>query len=244
MKQTGVAIEKDTGTLTHSGLLKSLLSRALPGTLYTAWISARQYHRKKRKETSILQNNQRVLEQILSGKQPIKLELGAQKKREMEGWTTIDLNGKCDLCLDLSRPIPLPDSSVAVIYSSHVLEHLSYPKPLKALLDECYRILVPNGLFSAAVPDARIYLNAYAQPDNFPYKDYCVYDTGLSFRSKIDYVNYIAYMGGHHRFMFDEENLLIILAEASFREVRLRDFDPALDLAARRYETIYAEGKK
>jgi predicted SAM-dependent methyltransferase len=244
MKKTCSAIGWNIDTLINSKLIKNSLSRAFPGALYAALKSARRYQHKKRKETHILQNNQRVLKQLLSGTEPIRLELGAQKKREMAGWTTIDSNGKCDLCLDLSRPIPLPESSVAVIYSSHVLEHFPYPKPLKNLLDECYRILVPNGVFSVAVPNARIYLDAYAQPDGFAYKDYCVYDTGLSFRSKIDYVNYIAYMGGHHHFMFDEGNLLIILSEAGFREVRLRDFDPALDLAARRYETIYAEGKK
>jgi hypothetical protein len=103
---------------------------------------------------------------------------------------------------------------------------------------------VSNGVFSVAVPNVRIYLDAYARPDGFAYKDYCVYDTGLSFRSKIDCVNYIAYMGGHQYFMFNDDNLLIILSEAGFREVRLRDFYPAMGVAARRYETIYAEGKK
>jgi hypothetical protein len=103
---------------------------------------------------------------------------------------------------------------------------------------------VSNGVFSVAVPNVRIYLDAYARPDGFAYKDYCVYNIDLSFRSKIDYVNYIAYMGRHQYFMFNEDNLLIILSEAGVRKVRLRNFDPAMGVAARRYETIYAEGKK
>ncbi len=71
-----------------------------------------------------------------------------------------------------------------------------------------------------------------------------VEDAGLSFKSKIEYVNYMAYMGGHHKHLFDEENLVMVLSDVGFKEVRIRQFDSGIDLESRRYETIYAEGIK
>lgn len=62
--------------------------------------------------------------------------------------------------------------------------------------------------------------------------------------SRIDYVNYIAYMDGHHKYMFDEQNLIVILENKGFRNVRLRNFDPSLDLKERDFESIYAEAQK
>jgi hypothetical protein len=44
--------------------------------------------------------------------------------------------------------------------------------------------------------------------------------------------------------MFDEENLLYILNSKGFKNVRLRKFDPTLDLNERDFESIYAEGEK
>ena len=44
--------------------------------------------------------------------------------------------------------------------------------------------------------------------------------------------------------MFDEKNLIIILERKGFRNVRLRNLDPGLDLKERDFESIYAEAQK
>jgi hypothetical protein len=44
--------------------------------------------------------------------------------------------------------------------------------------------------------------------------------------------------------MFDEANLLKVLESAGFRNARPREFDPALDMESRDYESIYAEAEK
>jgi len=51
-------------------------------------------------------------------------------------------------------------------------------------------------------------------------------------------------MDGHHRHMFDSKNLIAILEKVSFKNVKLRDFDPSLDKPERDYESIYAEATK
>ena len=48
----------------------------------------------------------------------------------------------------------------------------------------------------------------------------------------------------HHKYLYDEEKLIFILGSKGFRNVRLRNFDPSLDLKERDFESIYAEAQK
>jgi|GEM_PF-180872 len=187
--------------------------------------------------------NHPLIQFILESGKPIKIELGSAQKR-MEGWLTMDLDPNSDLCMDLSKPLPFPDNCVEEIYSSHLLEHFSFPDPMLNLLSECYRVLKPGGVFKIAVPDARIYIESYEKPDQFDPAKYCLYTPAYHYHSKIDFINYIAYMDGHHRYLFDNENLPIIIANIGFENVKLREFEPGLDLETRKHESIYAEARK
>ena len=60
----------------------------------------------------------------------------------------------------------------------------------------------------------------------------------------LDQINYIAYMDGHHKYLFDEENLINTLLTAGFKFAQLRNFDSNLDSKGRDYESIYALAKK
>src|SRR5262249_30283421 len=140
-----------------------------------------------------------------------------------------------------------PDESVQKIYSSHLLEHFCY-RDLITLLADCHRILKPGGSFSACVPDASIYVRAYSDPNILDSETddvwWRAFKPAIVSDLKMDRVNYIAYMDGDHRFMFDSENLLRLLTQAGFTDARSRDFDPALDKIERKYESIYATGTK
>lgn len=188
--------------------------------------------------------NLRVIRRIVASGMPINLELGSWRRAGMEDWITSDINGGGDLQLDLTGPIPFPDNSVEKIYSSHLIEHFSYPSPMLNLLRECRRILKPSGLFSVAVPNARPYLQAYFDDRHFDRRRFCSYDVGLTFESRIDYVNFVAHLGGEHKHLFDEDNLVCVLKEAGFIDVRIREFEPTLDLNERRHESVYAVGRK
>src|SRR5688500_5234468 len=69
-------------------------------------------------------------------------------------WTNIDVapQGPGILKHDLSRNIPLPNESCAVVYHSAVLEHMRRSDALR-FLKECWRILSPGGILRVAVPD-------------------------------------------------------------------------------------------
>ncbi len=204
--------------------------------LFAAW----RRHFWSRRAVAIRRKNQEVAHTLVASGRPIQLELASSTRPGRTDWTFSDIHGNGDLQLDLTEALPFPDDSVERIYSSHLLEHFSYPHPMLDLLGECHRVLRKGGEFSIAVPNARIFLEAYALRKELPANTYFGCEVGLTFETKIDYVNFIAYLGDEHKHMFDEENMVAILARAGFREARIRPFDAQLDLESRRHESLYA----
>lgn len=212
-------------------------------TAYVRSIYRRVIHQKlegRRRQQAL-----RRITQLLETSQPVKLDIGAGQTLRPVGWITVDTNDCCDLYWDLTNGIPFPDHSVSEIYSSHVFEHLS-PASLVSMLRDCYRSLVPGGSISVCVPDARLFIDAYSQKRLFVDRtnDRCWKQGWFETGSLIDQINYIAYMGGEHRLMFDDDNLPAFLRLAGFERVSLRDFQEGLDLPQRHYESIYAIGYK
>jgi predicted SAM-dependent methyltransferase len=88
--------------------------------------------------------------------------------RYRSGWTNIDQWGSDPAIVrhDLTRGIPLPDESAAVIYHSHVIEHFDRQGAQK-LLRECFRVLRKGGVIRVAAPDlermVRLYLKALGE---------------------------------------------------------------------------------
>jgi len=175
--------------------------------------------------------------------QPVSLELGAGNKKGTGGWTTLDLVPGCDIYCDLAKGIPFPDRSIQNMYSSHFFEHLTF-KESQILLDECMRVMRPGGKFSVCVPNARLYVKAYLEDQVLDDKTFFGYKPGYNHTSKIDYINYVAYLDGHHKYMFDEENLITILGKKGFKNARIRQFDKTLDMIERDFESIYAEAER
>ena len=214
---------------------KELIKRNVPSILINFTRNIR--HSEK------LRVSKRHINYLIKERKTIYLEIGAGNKKGENGWITLDLTAKCDLYWDLTNGIPFPDESVSKIYSSHVFEHFTFKEGQK-LLDECLRVLVKDGIFSICVPNAKIYIKAYLNSACLCENRFFGYKPAYNNTSRIDYVNYTAYMDGHHKYMFDEQNLIVILENKSFRNVRLRNFDPSLDLKERDFESIYAEAQK
>jgi predicted SAM-dependent methyltransferase len=177
---------------------------------------------------------------FLNKDRQIKLEIGSGPKKGINGWTTLDITNKCDLKWDLREGIPFPDNSVSIIYSSHLFEHIPY-NGIVSLLKECHRVLKKDGVFSICVPNAKPYILGYANKDKSFWNSIPgFYVPALSHHSPIDMINYIAYMAGEHKYMFDEENLVSIIAANGFKNARTRSFDAEFDLKERDIESIYA----
>jgi len=171
----------------------------------------------------------------------INLDIGAGDTRRA-GWVTLDITDGCDLYWDLRRGIPFPDNSVQRVYSSHLFEHMDYNAG-QSLLGEARRVLMPGGEVSVCVPNARLYIDAYLGVSELD-PDHDFWEPALSGRDGISLVNYVAYMGGEHKCLFDMDSLLERLTDAGFVDVQERSFDDSIDLPERAFESIYASAHK
>jgi predicted SAM-dependent methyltransferase len=113
----------------------------------------------------------------------------------------------------------------------------------QALLAEVRRVLVPGGEVSVCVPNARLYIDAYLGISELS-PDHDFWEPALNGRDGISLINYVAYMGGEHKCLFDRDSLLERLRSAGFVDVEERDFDSSIDLPEREFESIYAKAGK
>ena len=158
-----------------------------------------------------------------------------------------------DLCWDVARGLPLPDRSMAGIFSEHCLEHFSLSAAVP-LLKEFRRVLAPGGTLRIVVPDAELYLLTYAsrrrgeQPLRFPFE---ANERRDPLWTPVLSVNRVFYQDrdspAGHRTMFDFELLAATLGQSGFGRVERKRFgesrDPALaiDTPGRACESLYAE---
>jgi SAM-dependent methyltransferase len=110
----------------------------------------------------------------------VKLHLGCGRNT-LAGWLNADLHGwrlndgdgwqvnrakERVLSINVgTTPLPLPDGSCALVYTSHMLEHLIHPAQTSLVMEEVHRVLAPGGTVRIVVPDAAVWLRGYAQQD-------------------------------------------------------------------------------
>ncbi len=179
------------------------------------------------------------IRRLLRERSDLCVEVGAGNRAGEGNWITVDVTRGCDIFWDLRKGLPFPNQSISRVYSSHFFEHLSFTE-IQKFLQECRRVLIPGGQFSICVPNARVFLEAYFKGAESK-RELLQYQPACNHTTAMDYVNYIAYMAGEHKYMFDADNLLYLLNAASFKDVRSRQLDPALDLQERDFVSIYAE---
>jgi len=211
--------------------LKKLIKRSkfLTLILKSSYFKIKEFHTKIR------------VKKIIKEEREIKIDVGGGDFKR-DGWFTLDLNYQSDLVWDLRKRLPFPNNSVDYIYTSHTLEHF-YFKEIIFLLKECYRVLKPGGILRIAVPNARIYINAYYENKELP-SHFFGYKPAFNNTTKIDYINYISYMDGHHKYLFDEENLKYLVEYSGFKNVKIVEFDESVDLFERKHQSIYCVAYK
>lgn len=75
-------------------------------------------------------------------------------KRYHEDWVNIDILPADPgiIHIDGTKGLPFTDASMAVVYHSHVLEHIPRVH-VHAFIQECFRVLEPGGVIRVVVPD-------------------------------------------------------------------------------------------
>jgi predicted SAM-dependent methyltransferase len=185
-----------------------------------------------------------------------KLHLGAGENA-LPGWLNTDLHdyGRSDLVyLDASRPFPLPDASFDLVFSEHMLEHLTYADGL-ACLRECVRILRPGGRIRIATPSLQKLAGLYDGDLTDVQRQYLAWATE-SFVPEAGATlpgfvlnNFVRAWG--HQFVYDRDTLAHALQTAGFVEIeehRVGDSGLEGHLAERpefnEYETLVLEARR
>jgi hypothetical protein len=98
----------------------------------------------------------------VGGRVPVVLDIGSGEIKQYPDNIGIDLRpgSGVDVRADLRYGLPVADRSVDVIFAVHILEHLVDFLPL---VDECHRVLRPDGVLHVLSPWWR-YVNAVADP--------------------------------------------------------------------------------
>jgi SAM-dependent methyltransferase len=95
----------------------------------------------------------------------VKVQLGPGKFNYLPGWINLEGNlfaKKIDVWVNLNNPLPFHDSTVDVIYSHHVIEHL---KDIFYHFREMYRVLKPGGIFRVGGPNGDTALRKFSEGD-------------------------------------------------------------------------------
>lgn len=176
----------------------------------------------------------------LKTRKELKLNLGCGDKTP-EGWVNVDyalgawlfkipfftiFNKKLKLfnvkwsekifLHDLRKKLPWEDNSVEVIYSSHTLEHL-FLCEAKTLLQECYRVLKPNGIIRIIVPDLNSYVVKYVSGEIPAPKFLDVLSVHyIRPQDKLIKKLLAPVMSFPHKCMYDEASLISIMSEIGF----------------------------
>ncbi len=134
---------------------------------------------------------------------------------------------------DLRRGLPFRDRSVAVVYASHLLEHLHRDEAV-ALLREARRVLLPGGVCRMVVPDVEAIVGWYLAHQREPEETHDETSSDLlmgmlAVRPRSSAAGVLGrvrrWAGLHeHKWMYDRLGLLALFKEAAFAHPVARGF--------------------
>ncbi len=112
---------------------------------------------------------------------------------------------------DLSYGLPIEDSVVHYIYTSHFIEHL-FRKDAAHLLRECFRVLKPGGVLRISVPDLEYAVSLYSKGEKEKMLTaYFFVDDDGSYYAR-------------HKYMYDSNMITDILSNIGFKDVTRCDY--------------------
>jgi predicted SAM-dependent methyltransferase len=149
--------------------------------------------------------------------EPVRLHIGGVEPQP--GWTMLNIQQRpdVDVVCDCTNLGQFADETVAEIYGSHVLEHLSYMGELEAALKEFYRVLVPGGIVRISVPDFELLCRMFLHPALDTEKRF--YIMRMVFGGQVDEADF-------HKVGLTWEFLSTYLDAAGFSEIlRVKEFN-------------------
>jgi len=135
--------------------------------------------------------------------------------------------------VDIRKKLPFKDESFKYIYCSQVVEHLHLFQ-LNQFINECYRILEPDGIIRILTPDLKKVVSLYNENGLIKFKQ----NDNLSTKLMADHVNLIFYprsfvsqqkrglvqrfldsIPEHHKYIFDFESFKDLSSCSRFSKI-------------------------
>jgi SAM-dependent methyltransferase len=150
---------------------------------------------------------------------------------------------------DVSKRIPLPEKSVDLLYTCHMLEHLDR-QDARVFLREAHRVLRPGGTLRVVVPDIAHKVAEYLEhkdADQFIEATLMCQPRPRTFGQRVRFF----FTGPrHHNWMYDGASLSKLLGANGFTSAKILppgettcDDVGALDLYERSDESVYVEAR-
>ncbi len=189
------------------------------------------------------------IQDYISSHEILKLHLGAGPN-VFDGWlnTTLQPLKTGSIHLNVTKPFPMPTNSIDYVFSEHMIEHITYVQA-KFMLEECFRVMKPNGRIRLATPDLVRSLAVYDENPSNSASEYIRWtiDNFIPEAEKYNpafVINKIFY-GWSHVFIYDYKTLANLLESVGFVDVKeyqsgISD-DPVLNNLERHGEVIQNE---
>ena len=149
--------------------------------------------------------------------------------------------------MDASRRLPYDSGTVEVVYTSHMVEHLSRDDA-KFFLQEVARVLKPSGILRIVVPDLKklaVDYLSHGDGDLFVTKSHLAITKP---KGVIQRIGFLLFGFRHHQWMYDVQSLTRLLNAVGFDDVTsltagktLINHPGGLNLFERADESIYIE---
>jgi predicted SAM-dependent methyltransferase len=141
-----------------------------------------------------------------------KLHLGSGD-RIIDGWANIDIAGQRTLTWDLRKPLPLKAGHVRFVYTEHFIEHIEREDAIR-LFSHARKVMAPNGMIRVSTPDLAKLVDDYRRGRVirmehgawFPETPCRMINEGMRWWG--------------HVFVYDEAELVGLLKECGFSDIR------------------------
>ena len=148
------------------------------------------------------------------------------------------------------KKLSFKSNTADIIYSSHMLEHLSKIKAVE-FIKECFRVLKKDGILRIVVPDLKKNINEYLvdqDADQFLKNSMILSPPLLTLKDKL-FILFFGYR--HHQYMYDSKSIIKLISSVGFRKVceqppgrSLILLDDEINFYERKDESIYIEAVK
>lgn len=157
----------------------------------------------------------------------VKLNVGSFINMFYYGWSNTDVIDLSDFARhnayifkqhDSTTRFPITDGCVNLIFSSHMVEHLTHDDAVK-FLKECYRMMYDGGVIRIAVPSVGLLMQNYIDHD----LDYLKHISPGAEKATCDMDKFSEVALANHAQIYDSCSLRQILEFVGFKNVELSD---------------------